>query len=71
MATQLPTRDSIATCKDGYLSLTEEQYLALAEEASIAAAESGADREYDYDLDQFEMNWISNYLQTDEWSRGT
>lgn len=65
----LPT---IATLKlpleeDGTAVLTEAEYDVLCNEASIAAAESGADRELDFDLESFTLNWINTHLGTDNW----
>lgn len=45
----------------------QSDYENLQEEASIAFSESGSDREYDSNREQFEFDFISNEVGSDEW----
>ena len=62
----LPKVESLPVV-NGVTVITQDQYYALQEEASINAAETGADREYDFILEEHEWEFISNYLGSNDW----
>ena len=47
--------------------ITQDEHDLMLDEASMAASESGASSEYGFDIYDYEYQFVSNYLGTDDW----